>query len=212
MNQERNALLGDNGTSTARGGEELISRRRVTQVIVPGLFLLTSCAPRFQSSLPSERPMIEAPDTHLRKIRHIVMIVQEGRTFENIFAGWPGANAPLTGVTHTGRVVKLQETSYAGSRAINDKFQNAKIAWHGGEMNDFDLNSFRDNMHKTVGLFPYAYLNHKETAPYRAMASQYVLSDRMFPTEFGGSFTSHQDLIAGSTFVTASAARAGCPT
>ncbi|MBV8583726.1 MAG: hypothetical protein JO241_06995, partial [Candidatus Eremiobacteraeota bacterium] len=28
-------------------------------------------------------------------IKHVVVIVQENRSFENIFAGWPGADAPL---------------------------------------------------------------------------------------------------------------------
>ena len=33
------------------------------------------------------------------------------------------------------------------------------------------------------------------------MAQQYVIADQMFPTEFGPSFTAHQNLIAGSTEV-----------
>jgi phospholipase C len=37
------------------------------------------------------------------------------------------------------------------------------------------------------------------TASTSAVASQYVLADHMFPTEFGTSFTAHQDLIAGTT-------------
>jgi phospholipase C len=35
-------------------------------------------------------------------------------------------------------------------------------------------------------------------APYWTMAHQYVLADHMFPTEFGGSYTAHFDLIAGT--------------
>ncbi|MBV8374295.1 MAG: hypothetical protein JO302_02190, partial [Candidatus Eremiobacteraeota bacterium] len=50
-----------------------------------------------------------------------------------------------------------------------------------------------------AGDYPYAYLDHAEIAPYRQMASQYTLVDHLFPTEFGTSFTAHQDLIAGTT-------------
>jgi phospholipase C len=34
--------------------------------------------------------------------------------------------------------------------------------------------------------------------PYWDMANQYVLADEMFPTEFGGSFTAHLTLVAGT--------------
>ena len=30
-------------------------------------------------------------------ISHVIIIIQENRSFENFFAGYPGANAPMTG-------------------------------------------------------------------------------------------------------------------
>ena len=54
-----------------------------------------------------------------------------------------------------------------------------------------------------VGRLAYSYLDRTETAPYRALAHDYVLGDRFFATEFGGSFTAHQDLIAGQTAIDA---------
>ena len=45
--------------------------------------LLTRALP--QSGSPSEY------------IRHVVVIIQENRSFENLFAGYPGANAPMSG-------------------------------------------------------------------------------------------------------------------
>ena len=47
--------------------------------------------------------------------------------------------------------------------------------------------------------FPYAYVPRSEVKPYWEMAEHYVLADRMFPTEFGSSFTAHLDLIAANT-------------
>ena len=44
----------------------------------------------------------------------------------------------------------------------------------------------------------YGYVPASETKPYVAMASQYVLADRMFTSNFDGScFVSHQYIIAG---------------
>jgi len=35
----------------------------------------------------------------------------------------------------------------------------------------------------------------QEAGPYWNMARQYVLADHLFPTDFGPSFTAHQDLV-----------------
>jgi phospholipase C len=48
---------------------------------------------------------------------------------------------------------------------------------------------------------PYQYVNPQQIAPYWDMAMQYVLADQMFQTQRSGSFTAHQDLIAGSTIL-----------
>ncbi|HVA34213.1 MAG TPA: alkaline phosphatase family protein, partial [Candidatus Baltobacteraceae bacterium] len=76
-------------------------------------------------------------------------------------------------------------------------------AWNRGAMDGFEQQ--RQTLvagqctNRPVGRYPYSYLDHAEIAPYRTLASQYVLADHMFPTEFGTSFTAHQDLIAGTT-------------
>ena len=44
----------------------------------------------------------------------------------------------------------------------------------------------------------YQVVAEKNIQPYWDMATQYVLGDRMFPTQSSGSFTAHQDLIRGN--------------
>ena len=44
----------------------------------------------------------------------------------------------------------------------------------------------------------YGYVDRKQIQPYWQMAQRYVLADEMFPTEFGGSFTAHLTLVAGT--------------
>ena len=55
--------------------------------------------------------------------------------------------------------------------------------------------------------YAYARVPRSQSAPYWAMARQYVLADRMFPMEFGPSFTSHLSLIAANTLISPGAAR-----
>ena len=43
----------------------------------------------------------------------------------------------------------------------------------------------------------YAYVPYNKTAPYFAMAKQYVLADQMYASNIDGSFVSHQYIVAG---------------
>ena len=137
-----------------------------------------------------------------RFIKHIVVIVQENRSFENVFAGWPGADAPMMGTTSTGARVRLKSLRYQQFSDLGHFWENAMLEWHGGKMDRFDLDGYGSTGNgAAVGLYPYSYIDRTEIGPYRQLARQYVLADRFFPTEFGTSFTSHQDLIAGTAQV-----------
>jgi phospholipase C len=183
-------------------------RSFVSAALLTGL--CTACGGHALPSLQqtTEGSLVPATSQVGKYIKHVVVIVQENRSFENIFAGWPGADAPMYGELHTGKQVELHAMTYADDCAkikgytfcdIGHMWHQALQSWNKGKMNDFDLNgygTFGTGPH--VGTHTYAYLDHAEIAPYRAMASQYVLADHMFPTEFGTSFTAHQDLIAGT--------------
>ena len=75
-------------------------------------------------------------------------------------------------------------------------------------MNGFDLN--RSNGHQ-AGRYAYQYVAKRYIKPYWDMAQQYVLADEMFPTMFGGSFTAHLDLIAGTTNLRSGVAEVDVP-
>ena len=61
-------------------------------------------------ALPLERL---ASDPSKGKIKHIIIIVQENRSFDNMFNGYPGADTAQVGTIHTGQVVPLQQVSLA---------------------------------------------------------------------------------------------------
>jgi phospholipase C len=153
-----------------------------------------------------------------QKIRHIVIIVQENRTFDNIFAGYPGADTVMVGrckpipsqhLCPKGRV-RLKAIPYAGEHDMSHNYTPAWDAVDGGKMDAFDVNPGYGP--KYVGLYPYSYIERSEVAPYWSMAQHYALLDRMFPTELGPSFTSHLNLIAGTDDLTPTLAEANYPT
>jgi len=132
-------------------------------------------------------------------IKHVVVIFQENRSFDNVFAGFPGADSATFGYDSSGNKIPLQAVTFSSLNPSHD-WASAYGDWNGGKMNHFNL-SERINGNQPGGTYPYAYLSRSLVAPYWTMARQYALADRMFPTMFGGSFTAHLTLIAGTANV-----------
>src|SRR6185312_8626579 len=124
------------------------------------------------------------------------IVVQENRTFDNIFSGFPGADAPGHGYLGA-KKVKLKPVRLENPGQIDNRWPYAIAAWDNGKMDGFG-NIFTYGKPPT---FPYAFVPRDETAPYWTMASRYTLADHMFATEFGPSFTAHLDLIDGNTML-----------
>ncbi|HTA38332.1 MAG TPA: alkaline phosphatase family protein [Candidatus Acidoferrales bacterium] len=142
-------------------------------------------------------------------IKHVVIIVQENRSFDNIFHEFEGPQDGAYGYTHTGARVALHKIDWTGADMWHD-WSNAMTDWNKGAMNGFDQNTYATN-NQNVGLYAYAYLGRQLVQPYWTMAKAYTLADRMFPTEFGPSFTAHVDLIAGTTNLSAQLAEVDGP-
>ena len=68
-------------------------------------------------------------------------------------------------------------------------------------MDGFDLSKMPSG--QRAGQYPYQYVDPADIQPYWAIAQSYVLADHMFQTQGSGSFTAHQDLIAGGTAIDA---------
>ena len=142
-------------------------------------------------------------------ISHVVVIIQENRSFENFFAGFPGANAPTHGyaLTHEHHKVRvpLHQTTFETNPNLRHQWSDAIKGWNNGAMDGFHVGKGRD-------FKAYAYIDRQELAPYWVMAQTYVLADAMFPTEFGGSFTAHLTAIAGTDDISDSRAEVNYPT
>jgi len=148
------------------------------------------------------------------KIKHIVIIIQENRSFDNLFQGYPGANTQPSGLNSKGQTITLAPVSLGTQYLIghssfdffnacdgNPKGQNCK-------MDGFDKES-------QTGGPPngqYVYVPHAESQPYFDMAHQFVVADNTFSSQLDESFVAHQYLIAGqaSSAVDIPTLRWGC--
>jgi phospholipase C len=180
-------------------------------------------------------PSTEAPDPFSKggapKIAHVVIVIQENRSFDNLFATFPGADGATAGaaaampapiasacaaegqpVITKPTMVPLTQVSLIGAgfpknfgegNDLSHVYSGYQTDYDGGPMDGFDLTSFGPDGSSTESTctYTYQYVNPQEIQPYWDMAEQYVLADHTFQTQGSGTFTAHQDLIAGATVV-----------
>ncbi|HEY4434293.1 MAG TPA: alkaline phosphatase family protein, partial [Candidatus Cybelea sp.] len=168
-----------------------------------GLFaaaaLLSGCGGS-QPSAPLPADTTTTTPRHAHKhsskyISHIVVLIQENRSFDDFFATFPGADGTTTG-KRGDKTVKLVEVDLRGTCDFEHSRGNFLTDYAGGKMNGFAGGA--SQCHKGN---PYQYVTPSEIAPYWDIAKTYVLADHMFQTQGSGSFTGHQDLIRGSTTI-----------
>jgi phospholipase C len=151
-------------------------------------------------------------------IAHVVVIVQENRTFNNLFATYPGADGTtLAKVAENAkchidksRTVRLQEKGLLGFMDFNHYYQAYRTARDGGKMDGFDEIALKHG--RNACLAPYQYVIPSQIRPYWDIAKQYVLAEHMFTTQGSGGFTGHQDLITDGTLIAQGEAMVNFPT
>ncbi len=162
---------------------------------------LTGCGGGGAGSGASLPPLPPPPPAKAGKyFTHIVLVIQENRTFDNLFATFPGADGTRYGKLHTGKDYLLRKSNLDSPVSPNNGYAFWSRDWHGGKMDGFDTVPIG----KTPGIYVYQYVDPAQIAPYWNLAKQYVLADHLFQTQGSGSFTAHQDLIRGGTEINAS--------
>jgi phospholipase C len=132
-------------------------------------------------------------------IKHVVIIVQENRTFNNLFMNYPGATTATRGLKSDGKWQTLGEMTLEGYKNIDICHAEAcfKEAYDFGKMDRFDLIKHIGN--NPPPLLPYHYTKRSDVQIYWDLAKEYTLADQMFESSGSSSFPAHQYLIAGQT-------------
>ncbi len=134
------------------------------------------------------------------RIRHVVIIVQENRTPDNLFNGLRGADTVRSGLNSKGETVRLRPVSLTASFDIEHTHGSFVKEYDGGKMDGFDRVYSRCS-----GKCPpkdsrmYAFVPRTQAQPYFAMARQYAFADRMFQSNEGPSFPAHLYIISGTS-------------
>ncbi|HEV3091204.1 MAG TPA: alkaline phosphatase family protein [Candidatus Cybelea sp.] len=136
-------------------------------------------------------------------VQHVIIMIQENRSFDDFFATFPGADGATEGLMKTSsgeQEVPLTKAPLDSLSLGHEHFTFDKEYDHGAMdgFNRVDVTIQRGDK-KPAGTYAYRYVNPNDIKPYWKIASQYVLGDHMFTTQSSSSFTAHQDLIAGGT-------------
>lgn len=143
---------------------------------------------------PSERPALCGAGQSC-PIKHVVFIIKENHSFDNLFGRFPGAD----GADHAlagQRSVALGVTPDHVPSDINHARGAAAFAMNGGRMNRFYLLGGAIHQHRDYADSSY---EPKAIPNYWRYATTYTLADRFFSTVKGPSFPNHLVTIAGQS-------------
>jgi phospholipase C len=169
--------------------------------LVIALALLAASGSPARAETPSPSPAVERFRADLRQhIKHVVIIIQENRSFDNFFKGFPGADSASTGLSHSGRV-PLEPVDLNFPADVDHQHRAFVQEYDDGRMDGWDQVSTSPRQPAT---FPYAYVPRAQIEPYWTMAERWTLADHMFQSNTGPSFPAHLYLVAGQSDLTAS--------
>jgi phospholipase C len=195
-----------------------VTRRRLAAL--GAVVVLTAV---FASAGARGAPVVQAGSLGLHKIRHVVIVMQENRSFDSYFGTYPGADGipglagnpgsvPCSQDPKTGTCVEpyhdTSDKNYGGPHTT--AAANGDIA--NGSMNGFEARARNalagvcknpDNPNCVLGADPdvMGYHNAEEIPNYWAYAHHFVLQDHLFESESSWSLPSHLDLVSGLSAV-----------
>jgi phospholipase C len=143
----------------------------------------------------SDRAAAPAPSSVATKwpIKHVVFIVKENRSFDNLFGTFPGADGATTGMDGA-RKVRLKRASYVIPTDVPHAYSDAVADWNGGEMNGFG--------HKVPGMdssYAYTQFTASQIPNYWRWAKDFVLGDNFYASVMGSSFPNRLFTIAADS-------------
>ena len=166
------------------------------------LLNLNSCGGSSNSGPVNPPPSTTPVAPH---VQHVVLIIQENRTPDNLFHGLPNADIASAGLDSNGQTITLQPIRLANKYDLGHRHVDFVNMYDNGKMDGANKVRSCDPI-TNPGCPPnsqFQYVNPSEVAPYFQLAEQYTYGDRMFQTNQGPSFPAHQFIISGTSAPTA---------
>jgi phospholipase C len=129
-------------------------------------------------------------------IRHIILIVKENHSFNNLFGRFPGVNSTTYYKNKKGRWLKLKPTPDQMKSDILNDYSATRKAIDGGKMDGFSLiaGAYQNGQNVADTQF-----TPKQEQGYFQYAKAFGLADNFFSTVASASFPNHLVLVAGQS-------------
>jgi phospholipase C len=147
-----------------------------------------SLAPSDPVTAPLPRA-VDASSYHTRwPIKHVVFVLKENRSFDNLFGRFPRANGATVGDDH-GTRRKLTKATDQRAHDIPHCYQCNLASIDGGKMDGFNQTYYADK-------YAYTQFRPHQLPNYWHWARENVLADNFFASAVGPSFPNHLYAIA----------------
>jgi len=124
-------------------------------------------------------------------IKHVVIIVKENRSFDQLFGRFPGADGART-ASDRGRAIPLTQAVMRMPGELPHHYTDALSDWDGGRMDGFDRGALSR-------AYAFSQMRPEQIPNYWRWARDFVLSDRFFSSAQGPSFPNHLFTIAAQS-------------
>ncbi len=131
-----------------------------------------------------------------QKIKHIVFIIKENRSFDHYFGLFPGAVGASVGRTSSGELIPLRVAPDQVSPDPAHSAQAAYVAYDHGRMDRFDLIPGAVDLGVDNA---YTQMRERDISDYWAYARRFTLDDHFFSTIMGPSLPNHLVTIAAQS-------------
>ena len=165
------------------------------------------CLPRLKAQSADAREQMDGGGS---KINHVVVILQENRSPDNLFHDQVlisrGADIASRGKTSTGKIVTLTSGPLVEGYDLAHSHQAflKSCHWNGTQCLMDGANLNRCTPSGSCPPYPqYQYVRQSDVQEYFTMAETYTFGDRMFQTNQGPSFPAHQYILSGTSAVCA---------
>ena len=158
-----------------------------------GLFL-SSCFGGRVSTSPQPRPTYGGPVHKLDTkwpIDHVIYLMMENRSFDNLFGRFPGAEGTRTGLMR-GQEVALRHCTEWLPGDLPHERADWLACYDDGRMDGFAIGPFGAD-------FAYSQFNGADIPNYYHWAKEFVLGDHFFASVAGPSYPNHLYFIAGQS-------------
>ncbi|MGH2347731.1 MAG: alkaline phosphatase family protein, partial [Chloroflexota bacterium] len=142
-------------------------------------------------------PAKEAPQVAAArsKIKHIVFVILENHTYDNVFGRYPGGDGTTTAVSGKSRIPLVHAPPF-GWHDIDHEYGNAVRGVNGGKMNGFADNPGANLNGDQAAFEQY---DQSDIPNFWSYAQHFALGDHMFSSMVGPTFPNHLFTVAAQS-------------